>query len=290
VDRLVGAQFGVVSRRQLQLCGLSDTAIARRVKAGRLIRLHRGVYAVGHTVLRPEGHRLAAVLACGPHGALSHRSAGEHRGLMRVDAASRHTVTVPRDGGRGPAGVRVFVAALPPHDVTLHRGIPTTTVARTALDVAASLGARAVGDLLDQARHLEVYDRTELDRQVATARPGAAALRRALADAHPDGHRTVSDLERLALRFTREHGLPHAEVNAWLPDLRNRVDLLWRAARLAVELDGYAWHRGRAAFEHDRHQTAELQSAGYTALRFTWRQVERRPDWVVRHIRVALGR
>jgi hypothetical protein len=77
---LARRQWGVVSRSQLLELGVRRGAIEKRLWAGRLHILYRGVYAVGHTRLRPEGHRLAAVLACGPRAALSHRSAAAHWG------------------------------------------------------------------------------------------------------------------------------------------------------------------------------------------------------------------
>jgi predicted transcriptional regulator of viral defense system len=60
---LAATQHGVVSRAHVKACGLSDRAIVERVRAGRLHRIHRGVYAVGHTALRGEGRLLAAALA-----------------------------------------------------------------------------------------------------------------------------------------------------------------------------------------------------------------------------------
>ena len=289
VAALAREQYGVASRRQLRACGLTETAVTRRVQAGRLVRLHRGVYAVGHAVLRAEGHRLAAVLAAGRLAALSHGGATEHWDLRR-DGALRYTVTVPRGAGTGPSTVIVRRAPLPAADVTVHRGIPVTTVARTILDVAAGASVDTVAGLLDRAAHLDLYDQRALDAQLAAGRPGTAVLRRAIAELHPESHRTRSDLERLAGRLAREHGLPRPSVNAWLAEQRNEVDLLWPTARVAVELDGWRWHAGRRSFEHDREQTADLQAAGYTVLRFTWRQVDGRPAWVAGHIRRALER
>jgi hypothetical protein len=78
VAELSGRQWGVVALAQLRAAGLSDDAVQRRVRAGRLHRLHHGVYAVGHTVLKREGRWLAAVLACGDGAVLSHRSAAAH--------------------------------------------------------------------------------------------------------------------------------------------------------------------------------------------------------------------
>src|SRR5215218_11487345 len=77
IAAIAARQHGVISLQQLRSLGLSDSAVRSRVERGQLIRLHRGVYAVGHAVLRAEGHWLAAVLACGSGAALSHRSSAE---------------------------------------------------------------------------------------------------------------------------------------------------------------------------------------------------------------------
>ena len=82
---MAGRQWGVVSRRQLSALGVSRDTADHWLRAGRLHRVHQGVYALGHAALRPEGQRLAAVLACGPGAVLSHRSAAAHWGLLRTD-------------------------------------------------------------------------------------------------------------------------------------------------------------------------------------------------------------
>jgi predicted transcriptional regulator of viral defense system len=98
VSELAGRQWGVVTRAQMLSLGLSTSVVDAWVRRGRIHRVHQGIYALGHTALRAEGHRLAAVLACGPGAVLSHRSAAAHWGLLRTDQ-TRIDVTAPR--GRG---------------------------------------------------------------------------------------------------------------------------------------------------------------------------------------------
>src|ERR1044072_6372187 len=95
---LAARQHGVVSAAQLRALGWDRWAVRRRIETGRLHRLYRGVYAVGHTVLRREARWLAAVLACGEGAVLSHRSAAELWGLY-PSAAARVDVAVPRTSG-----------------------------------------------------------------------------------------------------------------------------------------------------------------------------------------------
>lgn len=80
--RVADRQWGVVARWQLENCGLSGTTISRWVAAGRLHRVHPGVYAVGHRAVCREGRLLAAVLYAGRGAALSHASAASWWGLL----------------------------------------------------------------------------------------------------------------------------------------------------------------------------------------------------------------
>lgn len=262
---------------------MTPRQVAYRVRTGRLVRLYRGVYAVGHGVLRPEGLRLAAVLACGAGSALSHRSAAAHWGL-RATSRARVEVTKPRGSGPGPAGVDVSCARLIAADVTVLHGVPVTTVARTLVDLAAVAPMATVADAVDMAIRQKIYDRRTLQVQLRRGRAGSQALRRVLAERHPERERTRSTLERMMLDVLASRCLPTPEVNAFLLDPGCEVDLLWRAEGLVVELDGWLHHRSRPAFEADRRKTVELQSIGYTVLRFTWRQIEQQPVWVVDRI------
>jgi predicted transcriptional regulator of viral defense system len=82
IARLASAQHGVVTLPQLLALGISRGAVEGRVKRKRLLRVHRGVYAVGHTALTQDGRLIAAVFACGTGALLSHRSAGAKHGLI----------------------------------------------------------------------------------------------------------------------------------------------------------------------------------------------------------------
>ena len=105
IARLASRQHGVIATRQLAALGLARGGVARRAQAGRLHRVHRGVYAVGHPVLTVNGRRMAAVLAAGPSAALSHASAAA-LWEIRPTSATRIDVSVQSAAGRGdPAWV-----------------------------------------------------------------------------------------------------------------------------------------------------------------------------------------
>jgi very-short-patch-repair endonuclease len=283
---LAGRQYGVVSRVQLMDLGLGADAIKHRIRAGELHVLHRGVYAVGHTVLKAEGRWLAAVLAGGPGAALSHVSAGALWEL-RVTQSARIHVTVPGAGGRkGTRGVSVHRTRRP-IETTTHRAIPVTTPARTLADLAETVPRRHLEKALEQADILRLLDVTQID-QIAAAHPGRAgpALVRRLVRDHDQHTFTRSDLEDAFLALCRTHALPEPAVNRRVEGLE--VDFSWPPQRLIAELDGFRYHGTRAAFERDRARDAALAAAGWRVLRFTDRQVRRDAPTVAGHLKSVL--
>jgi len=98
---------------------------------------------------------------------------------------------------------------------------------------------------------------------------------------------TSSEAERRFLALVRAAGLPTPEVNVRMAGFE--VDFLWREHRLAVEIDGYAFHGDRTAFERDREKDADLQAAGYRVARFTWRQMAARPAAVAARLGALLA-
>jgi very-short-patch-repair endonuclease len=241
----------VITFGQLVAIGLSPSAVSRLVRAGRLHRLYRGVYAVGHRRLSREGWWLAAVLACGPDAVLSHRSAAALWG-MRPQSSGPIEVTVPGTGGRTKRrGLRVHRSTcLDPSTTTRTKSIPVTTPARTISDLRRILPPDQINAAIRRA---------EVLRLDIGAQPGYV----------PD--RARSELERMLLRVCRKHGLPPPEVNVSVGPYW--VDFLWRDRKLIIETDSYQHHGTRSAFESDRERDVQLRLMGFTCLRFTHRQV-----------------
>jgi len=292
LDREIAAlalrQYGVVSHEQLRVLGVEPRAIAHRLAAGRLHAVHRGVYAVGHAVLVPKGHWMAAVLACGSGAALSHASAAALWGMRR--SAARYVDVTARRTGRKRPGIRIHrPRTLPPDEVATHEGIRTTTPARTILDMAAILSASRLEHLLDQAEIQELTDYPALDA-IARAHPGhrgATRLGRALQTHYAATNLTRSDIEILFKELCRAHGLPTPRVNQSVAD--KEVDFLFPGERLVVETDSWRYHKTRHAFESDRARDVLLATAGYRTLRFTDRQLTRRPRDVATAIAAVLA-
>jgi predicted transcriptional regulator of viral defense system len=278
---LAGRQHGVASLAQLQFLGLSARAVRDRVAAGRLTRIHRSVYAVGHANLTLRGHWMAAVLAYGPKAVLSHRSSSALHGI-RADNRPKIDVTVPSRSARPRPGIDVHASTtLEPADVTTVDGIPCTTLPRTLLDLAEVVDERAVEKAVNQAEVLRKFDLRTVEEVLSRAagRRGAAVLKRVLAN-YDGPTLTNRELEERFLALCRRASVPGPEVNGWISlddGIAFQVDFIWRAERLAVETDGWGSHGTRQAFENDRRRDRRLSLAGWTIVRFTWRDVERGP-------------
>jgi len=288
---LAARQHGVVTRSQIVAVGLSNTMVRDRIANGHLIRLHRGVYAVGHDQLRREGRWLAAVLAVGQGAALSHRDAAALHDLRPANHELTD-VTTPRRGRTSQPGIAVHHALLDSLDVTIVSGIPVTSVARTLVDLAGAVPADHLHKALSEAEHQRTFDRTAIEAALARTAgrhgSGHAALKAALADLAD--HRptlTRSELEDRFLALLAAHGLPCPRSNARVGAFE--VDALWRERRLAVELDGWTHHRTKRAFQRDRDKANALMAASWTVLRYTYADVLQRPAEVAAQLRPLLA-
>ena len=235
---------------------------------------------------------MAAVLACGEDAALSHTS-GAANLAIRPSAATLIDVTSPTGAGRGIAGIRAHRSRLDPREVTIVDGIPTTTCARTLLDLAELIHPEALASAIDQAEILRIFDLNELEATLAR-NPGRHALgplQALLRSLDPQTKLTRNDFELLLYRLCDQAGLPKPKPNQWLQleDTWVQPDFLWPESRLIVETDGWETHGTRQAFERDRAKDALLARAGYRVLRFTWRQLRDEPEKVIATIRAGLG-
>ena len=233
---------------------------------------------------------MAAVLACGQGAVLSHRSAAAVWRLLPYPAQSAPVqITVPGKARAQRPGIRIHrVTCLEPDEVTTRERIPTTTPARTVLDLAADTTERELEQALAhaEARHLTSRRKLLLLLARYPGRRGVRALRRLLErDARPA--LTRSEAEERFLALIRKSGLPHPDVNVNLG--RYEVDFLWREHRLVVEIDGYAHHSDRESFEADRARDAWLAAQGLTVIRVTWRQLVDEPEVVLARVAEALA-
>lgn len=292
IAELAETQHGVVARAQLLSLGVGREAIKVRLRTGRLHRLHRGVYAVGHRALSREAIWMAAVLFCGPRAVLSCRSAAALWGLRSYSGAIE--VTAPSKT-RSRGDVRRHFAVLPADEMTERDGIPVTTVPRTIFDLSAMEPVNRVEQALRQQERLRHYDALSL-AQLLDRYPrhrGNRAARECLRRLRDlPGGTTREELEARFLVFLERNGFPRPRLNAWISvgSHRYQVDCLWPAQKVIVELDGYETHGTRHAFESDRDRDRRLIAAGYRGPRITWRQLHEIPEEVATDLRALLAR
>jgi predicted transcriptional regulator of viral defense system len=291
IARLAARQHGVISVRQLRALGLDRYWVRRRVENGSLHRLYLGVYAVGLPRVSLRGRYLAAVMACGRGAVLSHRSAADVWGL-RPNAAGHLEVTVPRHR-EGPLGVQVHrTRMLAPQDFTVHDGIPVTSVARTLLDLSAVVKAPELATAIDRAERSRIFDLTAvvdvLDR--AQGRRGAQALRQAIAAYEPSTQKSLLERRFKALLKTAAD-IPSPAFNAAVEgeQATHEVDAFWADQSLAIQLDGFEFHRTRRDRERDAASDADLELAGHRVMRLTWDDVGVHGERTLRRLRLAGG-
>jgi very-short-patch-repair endonuclease len=257
-------QHGMVTTAQLAEARIGRRAVARRIAKGWLVPQFRGVYQVG-PVQAPRGLEMAAVLATGPGSLLSHDTAAALWGFRPLQNGPIHVTTTrdrrPRPGIRTHRTTRIHSL----NAAVLH-GLPLTGAQRTLQDLRTALSNAEHERATEQAEILGLIEH----------QPG---IEPAL---------TRSEAERQLLRLVRKARLPMPQTNVRLHGCE--VDFLWAAQKLVVEVDGFAYHRTRQAFERDRRRDAQLAAAGYTVVRFTWRQITEEPEAVVAQLAVLLRR
>lgn len=277
VAELAARQHGVLSVSQLLSHGVGRGAIKNLAATGRLHRIYRGVYAVGHKRISVDGRFMAAVLACGDRALLSHRSAGGLWGLRfdywKVEVTAKS----------GPPPIVVHRTRRPPPRA-IRRGIPVTSLGRTLVDLADVVSANRLERAFEDAERLELLDLADV--QPIAGRRGLAKLQHVLAGLRPG--ETRSEMERRFKQFLRDEAFPWPAFNTLVEGIL--VDAFWAEHNLVIELDSWEFHgKARKPFEDDRAKSNVLQLKDYKILRVTSRMLDR-PDELAAQLRVALSK
>jgi Transcriptional regulator, AbiEi antitoxin/Protein of unknown function (DUF559) len=283
---LAARQHGVFALWQVRSIGLTENAVQKRSRAGRLYRLYRGVYALmPGSLLSREGRWLAAVLACGPGASLSHRSAA-HLYELRATSRMGVDVIVPRGRERRYVGIDVHQSThLTADDLRVVQSIPVTTLARMMLDLAAVVEQRAVERVIEEAAVRGVFDLWAVTDQLERnpKHPGAPRLRAALG---PDrAGLTDSDLEELFVAVWWPTGLPrpqtrfHVDPGDGGPLIR--ADFAWPEARFDLEIDGSRYHAPARRRRRDYRRDQRLKRARWEVLRVGDDQLDDDPGGAV---------
>jgi very-short-patch-repair endonuclease len=278
---LARRSHGVVARRELLAAGIGAKQIERRLRAGALIAVFRGVYRVGHAAPSVEANYLAAVSACGDGALLSGRAAAHMLGLLKGPAPAPEVTAAT---ARRVQGVRTRRCA---RKGTMWRGVPVTSVAETLTDLAAVLDADELARACHQAgvRHHTTPRQIEA---VLARRPnsrGAAKLRAVL---RGEVKVALSKLEAVFQERLRGAGLPLPETNR--PAGGRRVDCRSPDHQLTVELDSYRNHNSRHAWEQDRRRERQAHARGDQLRRYAYNDVLDSPRLMLSELRALLSR
>lgn len=279
IARLAGRQRTIVAHDQLLAIGCSRRAIAHWVARERLHAVFHGVYSVVSGELPPLAREQAALLACGNRTFLSHQTAAGIWGLLpTLPSEVEVSVVARRCASRNGIWVHQIKQIARPH-LKRREGLWVSSPARAVLEIAATAPAKELAHAIDEGLARRHFTPRALEAMLASNRPcrGAARLAEILGDPTA-GAVSRSKREKRLLRLIRDAGLPMPQTNVAFG--RFELDFFWPRERLAVELDGYNFHRGPGAFGQDREKDLAARAAGIELLRFTGDHVITRP-WMV---------
>jgi len=271
-------QLGLISLRQARRLGLSDAEIRYRVDSARWQRVRRGVFAATGSPSSWERDVLAALLDAGEPAWASHTTSARLWPLLGTHD-DEIEISVPLERRPRLTAVRVHrTGTLLESDLGVVRGIPVLSPARTIADLSSRLKIEQLASMVDDALRRGLLSIRGLDRVVRHLHrkaPGRSPkkLSTVLADRIPGYHPADSDLESRVFSHLAEGGLPTPERQFKVViDARTYyLDLAYPDAKLAIEVDGFDFHRSRGVFDADRIRQNDLVRAGWTVLRFTSR-------------------
>ena len=266
IGRIAARQHGVVTWAELREAGLEEDEIRLRLRRGTLIRVHRGVYRVGHCAPSLEATYMAAVKACGEDALLS-GFAGAYLYLLIKGSPPEPEVTAPKDRIVDGVTTHWARAGIDELDVARHRGIPVTSVARTLVDIAGRLGDEQLARACHEAA-VRFNTKPEQVNAVLERRPRTKGAKRLKAILDGDTPTSLSKLESVFIALLRKNNLPLPTTNERVDS--HRVDCRWPEHKLTVELDSYAFHNTRYSWQQDRKRDSAARRRGDRILRYIW--------------------
>lgn len=292
IAALAAQQCGTFSRAQVIALGGDDSMIRRRLRSGRWLRLAPGVYGLAGVAGSYHQTLWIAVHGAGAGAAVSHEAAGSVRWLTGF-RPGRAVVTVPH--GRHPdlAGIIVHQSRdLTPVDIGSVKGLPVTTVARTLVDMAPRMGAKALGVVLDDSTNdgkLKTVDLHRCFRRLAVpGRGGMLKLAGVLDERGPGYVPPASELERGLFDVIEAAGIPAPIRQMPHPGrqvMAGCVDAGWRPPKLIIEADGRRWHTRVQDLARDHWRDAEATRVGYETLRLLWEHIMEDRDGTIDLVR-----
>jgi hypothetical protein len=296
---------GIGSAKAWLAAGLSRRELARQVASGELVRIRYGFYVKASLAAAAAAdpvlaHLLNVAEAVNglPQAVASHQSAAVLRGLDLLHGASGGPVclTVPpgtRVGSYRGANVVRHSAGLPDTHVTKLFGVPVTTAARTVVDIARTGSLMRGVVTADSALHQRWTSKTELRRVLASCDrwPGIGNARTVVEFSNSLAE---SVLESCARVIFHQRGLPSPELQVAIIGPGEspiaRVDFLWREHGVAAEADGLLKYQTGADAIAELKRDRLVRERGLEVIHFTWKELFREQDRVVRRILAAFDR
>jgi very-short-patch-repair endonuclease len=275
----------VVSAEQLKGLGLSRGKIRGLVRIGLLHQLHCDVFVYGHPKPTSRGRLRAALLTCGPHSFLSHRTAAALWGLRSLNPF-RLEVTVPDAKRRNRDGLTIHRTTANP-SVTARVGLRVSSFVQTVLDLAPTETPKELDRLITEGIRKGVLRPDELNHAIdhSPRRPGVAKLAQVFMAYRPT-HKATSDLERTMAALIADSDLPPPERNVKVEGWE--LDFYWPEFGVAVETDGRPYHIAVRDQEKDKYKDTKLALMGITVIRITDARLGLEPDKVLADIRALL--
>lgn len=283
LDDFLRDHDGVITTNHARRLGLSSDAVERHARSGHWRRCTPGVYFVDDRPFTDAARIRAVVWGHGPRAVASGLAAAWWHGVTKF-APDLVEVTVPRNShGRCHDGSQVRRRDLQSKDIVHRRGLLLTAIELTVVEAAVRRGGGP--KLMDSAlqRHVDLKS-LWIAHLRNKGRYGSPATRRLLQAAEDGAH---SQAERVFLSLLKE-----AEIIGWSanhPVAGYRVDVGFPGCKVAVEIDGLAFHSNSDDFHHDRVRQNAITLAGWLVLRFTWLDLVEYPDRVIAEIRRAVS-
>lgn len=295
VEALAKSQGSVVTAQQCYQLGLSYRDIRSRCDSGQWSRLCRGTYLVNANLdgINPRERQLrSALLALGADAVAVLQTVAR---LWHIDGVPPNSelphVSRPRASRRSHRpGVRVHHFALPHDHVTVFNGMAVTNPVRTVANLMCKLSRAEAIALADSALNRQLISPLELRNMLRALprRPGRTAALKWLDLV--DG-RAESPLETRVRLDCADHGVAPDELQYPIIGADNRLlgyaDMAWKGHRVVAEADGAAPHSEPVPLFRDRQRQNRFVLAGWTVLRFTWRDIQQ-PGAVASVVRRAL--
>ncbi|WP_278315153.1 endonuclease domain-containing protein [Lolliginicoccus levis] len=274
---------GVITRSRALELGMSRHQVDGRVATGEWRCLQAGVYIPADRPVTTAARLRAAVLAAGPGAVARGPSAAWWHGVLD-DPSAVPLVMIPRDRRACIRDAKVLRRDIPAADRTRLHGVAVVSRELAILETAVSMPDGSV--FLDRAlqRHTLLPSLIQAHERNLPRRGGARSAWM-LAIAATGG---ASEAERLLVRALRGTG-----ITGWRLHVRSHgfeIDLAFERERVAIEVDGWAWHRDAGRFAHDLQRQNTLVNAGWHVLRFGWHRLAHDPSGVLSEIRTALNR